>query len=68
MGMVHSLEKGAGRYVKAISDESMVSGKFYASAGNKLTGPVMIQDEFFTDLSNTSYQDNALEAIHRFIN
>ena len=68
MGMVHSVEKGAARYVKAINDESLVNGKFYASDGNKLTGPVMIQDVFFPDLKNETFQENASEAIHRFIN
>jgi len=68
MGMVHSLEKGASRYVKAINDESLVNGTFYASAENKLTGPVMVQDDFFPDLKNESYQDNAMEAIQRVLN
>jgi len=66
MGMVHKIEKGAERYVKAISDESLINGKFYASSENKLTGPVMIQDNFFPDLKNISFQDNAHDAIHRF--
>ena len=68
MGMVHSLEKGAARYVKAINDDSLVNGKFYASDEPKLVGPVMIQDDFFSDLTNEAYQDNALEAIHRYVN
>jgi NAD(P)-dependent dehydrogenase (short-subunit alcohol dehydrogenase family) len=68
MGMAHSVEKGAARYVKAISDESLVNGKFYASDKPKLTGPVMLQDSFFPDLTNEAIQDNAADAIHRFIN
>ena len=68
MGMVHKIEKGAARYVKAISDASLVNGKFYGSSQNKLTGPVMIQDNFFPDLKNKSFQDNAMRAIHRFSN
>lgn len=68
MGMVHKIEKGAARYVKAISDESLVNGKFYASKADKLTGPVIIQDSIFPDLTNESFQDNASEAIHRFMN
>ena len=55
--MVHSVEKGAGRYVKSIQDESLVNGKFYGSAENKLTGPVMVQDDFFTDLKNEVFQE-----------
>ena len=68
MGMVHSVEKGAGRYVKSIQDESLVNGKFYGSAENKLTGPVMVQDDFFTDLKNEVFQDNAMMAIQRLLN
>ncbi|NQV14325.1 SDR family NAD(P)-dependent oxidoreductase [bacterium] len=66
MGMVHKLEKGAQRYVKAITDESLISGKFYASSDNKLTGPVTDQSNISPDLVNETYQDNAYEAIHRF--
>lgn len=68
MGMVHSVEKGAGRYVKSINDESLVNGKFYGSAENKLTGPVMIQDDFFPDLKNEKYQDNVMVAMDKFLN
>jgi NAD(P)-dependent dehydrogenase (short-subunit alcohol dehydrogenase family) len=68
MGMVHSVDKGAARYVKAISDDSLKNGKFYASSENKLTGPVMVQDPFFKDLTNETFQENAAEAINRFIN
>ena len=68
MGMVHSVEKGAGRYVKSIQDKSLVNGKFYGSSENKLTGPVMIQDDFFTDLKNEAFQDNAMKAIQRLLN
>jgi hypothetical protein len=40
---------------------------FYASAANKLTGPLVDQADIFPDLANPSFQDNANEAIHRFI-
>ena len=36
MGMSHSLSKGAKRFVDGINDESLVSGKFYASSMKKL--------------------------------
>ena len=67
-GMVHSLETGARRYVDGINDPSFKSGVFYASKASTVTGPLMEQSPFFPDLINESYQDNANEAIHRFIN
>lgn len=66
-GMVHKLEKGAKRYVDGISNDSFSSGIFYASKANSLVGPVVDQSSIFPDLSNADYQDNANEAIHRFI-
>ncbi|HTW85109.1 MAG TPA: SDR family NAD(P)-dependent oxidoreductase [Candidatus Sulfotelmatobacter sp.] len=66
-GMVHSLDVGAKRFVDAISDERYRSGVFYASKEGKLSGEMVDQSTFFTDLKNTSFQDNAYEAIHQFI-
>ena len=66
--MVHELEVGAKRFVDAISDERYKSGVFYASKQGKLSGEMVDQSTFFTDLKNTSFQDNANEAIHRFLN
>ena len=68
MGMVHSLEKGASRFVNALEDESLESGKFYASYNEKVTGPIMDQGSIFPDLYNKSYQDNAAAAISQFVN
>src|SRR5271154_3229598 len=66
-GMVHTLEVGAKRFVDGISDERYKSGIFYASKEGKLSGDVVDQSTFFTDLKNTTFQDNADKAIHRFI-
>jgi hypothetical protein len=66
-GMVHSLAVGAKRFVDGISDDRYKSGVFYASKEGKLSGDVVDQSTFYTDLKNTSFQDNADEAIHRFI-
>lgn len=66
-GMVHKVEKGAKRFVDGISDENYKSGVFYASKANKLTGPIVDQSSIFQDLNNSSFQDNANAAIHRFI-
>jgi NAD(P)-dependent dehydrogenase (short-subunit alcohol dehydrogenase family) len=67
MGVVHKLEVGAKRFVDGISDERYKSGIFYASKQGKLTGDVVDQSTFYTDLKNTTFQDNADKAIHRYI-
>ncbi len=66
-GMVHSLAVGAKRFVDGISEERYKSGVFYASKEGKLSGDVVDQSTFYTDLKNTSFQDNADKAVHRFI-
>ena len=66
-GMVHKLEVGAKRFVDAITDERYKSGVFYASKEGKLSGDMVDQSAFFTDLKNWSFQDNANEAIHHFL-
>ena len=66
-GMVHTLDVGAKRFVDGISDERYKSGIFYASKQDKLSGDVVDQSTFYTDLKNTTFQDNADKAIHRFI-
>ena len=68
MGMSHSLEKGAKRFVDGINDKSFESGGFYASKEKVLTGVVIDQSSIFPVLKNEQFQDNASEAIHRFIN
>ncbi len=65
--MVHKIDVGAKRFVDAISDERYKSGIFYASKEGKLSGDMVDRSTFFTDLKNTSFQDNAFEAIHHFI-
>ena len=67
-GIVHKLEKGAKRFVDGINNESFTSGVFYASRAKSLVGPVVDQGTIFPDLNNTTFQDNANAAIHRFIN
>ncbi|MFT4580143.1 MAG: NAD(P)-dependent dehydrogenase (short-subunit alcohol dehydrogenase family) [Nitrospinales bacterium] len=66
-GIVHKLEKGAKRFVDGIGDDSFESGVFYASKPKRLTGQVVDQSTIFPDLNNSSYQENANGAIHRFI-
>ncbi|WP_328458167.1 SDR family NAD(P)-dependent oxidoreductase [Amycolatopsis sp. NBC_00438] len=63
----HKLEVGAGRLVDGVTDPTLSSGVFYASAANTTTGPLVDQADIFPDLANPSFQDHADEAIHRFI-
>jgi NAD(P)-dependent dehydrogenase (short-subunit alcohol dehydrogenase family) len=67
VGLSHSLKTGAGRLVDGITDTTLRSGVFYASAANTITGSVVDQADIFPDLRNASFQDNANQAIHRFI-
>jgi NAD(P)-dependent dehydrogenase (short-subunit alcohol dehydrogenase family) len=67
-GLMHDLEVGARRYVDGLNDQSYKSGIFYGSEKAVLTGPLVDQGTIFADLNNETFQDNASEAIHRFIN
>jgi hypothetical protein len=67
LGISHELDVGAKRLVDGVTDPTLSSGVFYASAADKLKGPLVNQADIFPDLANPSYQDNANEAIHRFI-
>jgi len=65
-GLAHKLDVGARRLVDAIVDDSYRSGVFYASGAGKLTGPVVDQATILADFADTTIQDRADEAIHRF--
>lgn len=67
MGLSHSLNKGAQRFVEGINNASFKSGVFYASKEGVLTGNVVDQSTIFPDLNNTTYQDNAHKAIQKFV-
>src|ERR1700733_4544922 len=67
LGIAHKLDVGAKRLVDGVTDPTLSSGVFYASASNKLKGPLVDQADIFPDLDNPSFQNNANEAIHRFI-
>jgi NAD(P)-dependent dehydrogenase (short-subunit alcohol dehydrogenase family) len=67
LGISHKLDVGARRLVDGVTDPTLASGVFYASAANTLTGPLVDQADIFPDLANPSFQDRANEAIHRFI-
>ncbi len=66
-GMMHNVETGAARYINALTDETYKSGVFYASAADAMIGDVVDQATILTDFSNKDFQDNAYEAIHRFL-
>ncbi|MEM7102880.1 MAG: SDR family NAD(P)-dependent oxidoreductase [Bacteroidota bacterium] len=68
MGLSHSLEKGAKRFVDAISNASLKSGGFYGSKEHILVGPLVDQSSIFPDLKNEIFQDNAFKAIQKFMN
>jgi NAD(P)-dependent dehydrogenase (short-subunit alcohol dehydrogenase family) len=67
MGMAHSLQTGASRIVAGLTDSTLKSGVFYGSGAQTLTGPVMNQSEIFPDLAHPAFQQNADQAIHRFV-
>ena len=67
LGIAHKLDVGARRLVDGVTDPTLSSGVFYASAANTITGPLVDQADIFPDLANPSFQDHANEAIHRFI-
>lgn len=67
LGLSHGLDVGAKRLVDGVTDRSLSSGRFYASAANSLTGPLCDQADVLPALLDPTFQDNANEAIHRFI-
>ncbi len=67
LGISHNLDVGAKRLVDGVTDSTLSSGVFYASAAGKMKGPLVDQTDIFPDLADPSFQDQANEAIHRFI-
>ena len=67
LGLGHNVETDAHRLINGITDPSLHSGAFYASAPGKLTGPTIDQANINPDLRNPTIQDHAVEAIHRFL-
>jgi NAD(P)-dependent dehydrogenase (short-subunit alcohol dehydrogenase family) len=66
-GLAHKLDVGAKRLVDGVTDPTLSSGVFYASAAGKITGPMVNQADILPDFANPAFQDHANEAIHRFI-
>jgi hypothetical protein len=66
LGLAHPLEVGTARLSKAVLDPAYRDGTFYGSRARTLTGPMVDQATIFRDLADTTFQDNADEAIRRF--
>jgi NAD(P)-dependent dehydrogenase (short-subunit alcohol dehydrogenase family) len=67
LGLSHDVGTGAARLVQGVTDPTLRSGVFYASAADAVTGPLADQADVFPDLRNPSFQDNADQAVHRFV-
>lgn len=67
LGLAHKLDVGAKRLVDGVTDPTLSSGQFYASAANTLTGPLVNQADVLPDLADPAFQANANGAIHRFL-
>ena len=67
LGISHPLQVGAKRLVDAMLGGRLDSGRFYASAANTLTGPLIDQASIVADFADSTIQDHADEAIHHFL-
>src|SRR5579859_3360534 len=56
LGLAHKLAVGAKRLVDGVTDPTLTNGAFYASAANKLNGPMVNQAELVPGLANPSFQ------------
>lgn len=68
LGLVHSLELGSRRIAEGLTNQSLLSGHFYASKANVLTGELVDQRNIYANLGDATIQDHAAEAIHSFTN
>lgn len=67
IGMIHSVQKGAARYIEVLGNSNLKSGTFYGSKEGKVTGVMVEQGAIFPEFNNTTFQDNAYKALHSFI-
>ena len=67
LGLAHPISAGARRLVDATVRDDLDSGKFYASAANTLTGPLVDQASIVADFADPTIQGHAYEAVHRFL-
>lgn len=67
LGIAHSLQTGAQRLTRGLTDDALLSGVFYASAASTLVGPLVDQAEIMPDFADGARQDAAMAAIHQFL-
>jgi hypothetical protein len=67
LGLSHGLEDGAKRFLDGATNPRFSSGVFYASPAGKMKGAMVDQTPIFPELASQSFQENANEAIHRFL-
>lgn len=66
-GIAHSLQTGAQRLTRGLTDDALLSGVFYASPASALTGPLVDQAATMPDFADAARQDAAMAAIHQFL-
>ncbi|MEJ5049356.1 SDR family NAD(P)-dependent oxidoreductase [Chryseobacterium culicis] len=67
IGMIHSIRKGAARYIAVLDNPQIENGSFYASKEGKVIGDMVEQGAIFPEFRNTVFQDNADIAMHSFL-
>lgn len=67
LGLAHPVQAGAKRLVDATVRDDLETGKFYASAANTLTGPLVDQAGIVAEFADPAIQRHAYEAVHRFL-
>ena len=67
LGISHKLEDGAKRLVDGVTDPTCPAACSMRARPTELKVRLVNQADIFPDLANPSFQDNANEAIHRFI-
>jgi NAD(P)-dependent dehydrogenase (short-subunit alcohol dehydrogenase family) len=67
LGRSHSLDTGTDRLAAGLLDPAYGTGRFWASAEGKLTGPAVDQAAAHPMMENQSLQDNASLALHTFL-
>ncbi len=65
-GMGHKVDKGAARFVDAISNKKYKTGRFCASREGKMTGEVVDHFEILPALANVNAQESAYQAVISF--
>jgi hypothetical protein len=65
--LAHKVDVGAAHLVDGVNNPKLRSGVFYASPKGKVVGPLTDQSEATPAFSDPKIQDNAVQAIHRFI-